>query len=65
MADDPRTRPLVANVILVIAFLALVAIGVFTVLVPELEDEPEPPSGTPAATGGGAEPADVGQAPTP
>jgi hypothetical protein len=45
---EARTSPWVRNLILLVGFLVLVAIGVFTVVLPELEEpeEPEPPATT-------------------
>lgn len=37
-ATEERRSPLVAQVVLLVAFLALAVAGVFTVLVPELSD---------------------------
>lgn len=52
MSDEARSAPLWRNVVLLIAFLALVAVGVITVLIPEItsEDEPDPASPTPAVS---------------
>ena len=48
--EQPRVSPIWRNVILAVGFVALVVVGVLTVLLPELEEEPaeESPS---AATG--------------
>ncbi|MCA9607869.1 MAG: hypothetical protein KC619_19805 [Myxococcales bacterium] len=48
---EPRRSPWIAQVVLVVAFVALAVIGVFTVVVPELtsDDLPED-EGAPAAT---------------
>ncbi len=42
---DERTAPIVRHVVLLVAFLLLVGIGIFTVLLPELEDEPSDQQG--------------------
>jgi len=45
--EQPRVSPVWRNVILAVGFVALVVVGVLTVLLPELEEEPaeESPSG--------------------
>ncbi|NCQ61758.1 MAG: hypothetical protein GW913_13955 [Myxococcales bacterium] len=48
-AND-RPLPVARNLVLLVAFLGLVAIGVFTVLLPSLEDAPAERTG--AADGG-------------
>ncbi len=46
---EARTSPVLPQVLLLIAFLAVAAVGVFTVILPELmADEPE--AGAPAET---------------
>ena len=40
-AND-RSSPLVVQIILLVAFLLVVAAAVFTVLVPDLQEEPDP-----------------------
>jgi hypothetical protein len=48
--DEPARSPLLANALLLGAFVVLVAVGVVTVLVPALSEEPEPDApGAPAA----------------
>lgn len=46
--DETRTSPWVRNVILLVGFLVLVALGIFTVVLPELEEaeDPERPAST-------------------
>lgn len=45
--DQPRVSPVWRNAILAVGFVALVVVGVLTVLLPELEEEPaeQSPSG--------------------
>ena len=40
--SEARTSPLVLQIVLLVAFLAIVATAVVTVLWPDLQDEPEP-----------------------
>jgi hypothetical protein len=40
--QSDRTSPLAVQIVLLIAFLLVVVAGVFTVLVPDLTDEPDP-----------------------
>lgn len=63
-AND-RPPPVAQNLVLLVAFLGLVAIGVFTVLLPSLEDAPPDHAGT--ADGGvpTAPAAPAAAAPTP
>ena len=57
MSDDARDRasgpPLLPNVLLALAFVALVVIGVVTVLVPELSGDSEDEDGAAAETTSG------------
>jgi len=49
-ADD-RPQPITRNLLLLVGFLALVTISVFTVLLPSLEDAPaQPTAGADAGT---------------
>ncbi|MFW6049899.1 MAG: hypothetical protein ACODAU_01925 [Myxococcota bacterium] len=43
-STESRPSPLVAQVVLLIAFLLLAAVGVVTVLLPELREEPPEPT---------------------
>jgi hypothetical protein len=49
VTDDPRASPWVRNAILLVGFLVLVAVGIFTVVLPELEEaqDPERPAAMP------------------
>jgi hypothetical protein len=49
MVEEPRTSPLVSQLVLWAAFAVLVILGVVTVLVPELSDAPEDEEASPAA----------------
>ena len=41
-SHEERSSPLALQIVLLIAFLAVVVVAVFTVLVPDLTDEPDP-----------------------
>lgn len=49
MTNEPRSSPLVSQIILWVGFAVLVALGIVTVLVPELSDAPDEAESTPAA----------------
>ncbi len=54
---EPRRSPWLAQVILLVAFLAVAAIGVFTVVVPELTSDALPNTDAPAEAAPEAPPA--------
>ena len=47
--EEPRTSPWVRNAVLLVGFLILVAVGIFTVVLPELEEAEAPESPAPAS----------------
>lgn len=49
MAAEARTSPWVRNVALLVGFLILVAIGIWTVVVPELDAPEDPDTEAPTA----------------
>ena len=46
---EARTSPWVRNVVLLVGFLILVVIGIFTVVLPEIEEADAPEQPAPAA----------------
>jgi hypothetical protein len=44
-AKEPRESPSARVVALLVAFVALLVVAVFTVVLPEIEDEPDPEVG--------------------
>lgn len=53
MAEPSRSSPMAVQIVLLVAFLLVVAAAVFTVLIPDLREEPDPtPAGQPDAGSG-------------